>query len=399
MKSPSKSFALPKRLLFGLVAMCLMSGVLLLLLEAFLWVAMPVSTTPGFSKVLDQEIPGCAPTITYARNDLGLRTATVASTRKSDGAFRVLCLGASTTDDATKDLDASWPRLVELQLQGAFSDTDVEIELAAWGRPGTRISSRLLWLQENLDRYQPDMVVLLEGINDLTWSGGADYCWQGVESVRAGKKDKIKKLVQHSQLGRRVFMAYDAMQVRAMTKSGHSAAWQAELEEQQKGHQARELVAAPERPQDPFVEFSAALDAMLGLLNDRGVGAVVMSQGVLWKPEMTAEEEAALWFSINTPDGLVRASNEWLATEMDRWNQRQEELAYKHQALFIDLDAMVPKDLKHYFDDCHFTIHGSRVAAEVIAPRLQREIERHVLGSESLLVNSRFNPRTQGTTR
>ena len=65
---------------------------------------------------------------------------------------------------------------------------------------------------------------------------------------------------------------------------------------------------------------------------------------------------------------------------MARFNAAQREIALRHGARFVDLDALVPKDLDHFFDDCHFTDRGSRRVADEIFPTLRERALELVAG-------------------
>jgi hypothetical protein len=137
------------------------------------------------------------------------------------------------------------------------------------------------------------------------------------------------------------------------------------------------------RDPDPIDEFSHAMDALLGVLKEMQVAVIVLGQPVLWKDSMSAKEVDSLWFSVDTPDGKVRASGSWLEREMQRYNRVQEQLALHHGATYIDLDTQIPKTLEYYFDDCHFTDLGSIKAASAIFPVVIAQIEQMTGGNPS----------------
>ena len=123
------------------------------------------------------------------------------------------------------------------------------------------------------------------------------------------------------------------------------------------------------RDPDPIEEFEAATQHLLRLLRDRGVEVIVLGQPTIWKPDLSRDELDALWFPVNTANGYVRPSGSWLIAEMRRYNEVQRKLAKQYGMTFVDLDTKIPKDLEHYFDDCHFTDKGSRAVADLVRPR------------------------------
>ena len=65
---------------------------------------------------------------------------------------------------------------------------------------------------------------------------------------------------------------------------------------------------------------------------------------------------------------------------MARYNAAQSEVAARHGARFLDLDPLIPKDLDHYFDDCHYTDRGSRRMADEIFPTLREGVLERMAG-------------------
>jgi hypothetical protein len=115
---------------------------------------------------------------------------------------------------------------------------------------------------------------------------------------------------------------------------------------------------------------------VLDELVEAGVDALVLGQPVLWKADMMPAELDVLWFHVRTPEGPVRADGAWLPAEIARYNDVQRRLAAERGFAYLDLDASVPKDLDHYFDDCHYTDRGSRLVAEEVLTALRPRIER-----------------------
>lgn len=185
-----------------------------------------------------------------------------------------------------------------------------------------------------------------------------------------------------SHLCRRVILLRDSFYEWRHRKEGQSLEWHSRnLPNLRRDYQHNKYVEAPQRSPDPLPEFEDGIDRLLALLDVRGIDAVVLGQPVLWKANMNDVERAALWFFIETPTGRVRSSGHWLVNEMGRFNVAQKAIAQRHGARFLDLDARIPKDLDHYFDDCHFTDLGSRRVAEEVLPMVTAAVEARLSSS------------------
>ncbi len=79
---------------------------------------------------------------------------------KRKGAYRILCLGESTTAGGSN----SYPAQLEQILNAA--DTGKTFSVINKGLPATNTTYILAALDENLAEYQPDMVIAMMGIND-----------------------------------------------------------------------------------------------------------------------------------------------------------------------------------------------------------------------------------------
>ena len=98
------------------------------------------------------------------RNRLSLR---------QKGTYRIMCLGESTTVCGDED---SYPS----QLQEILSQRNIGISFSVINKGVPCITSTviLLQLEENLNKYRPDMVITMMGINDdIAWYTPYEYAY------------------------------------------------------------------------------------------------------------------------------------------------------------------------------------------------------------------------------
>jgi lysophospholipase L1-like esterase len=341
--------------------------VFLVLADIFLWLFFPVHPE-GTSQTIHQTLPGVKETIIYERNSFGFRSLSMKQREKPPNTIRIFCLGASTTDQATQSTEDTFYGILEKALNRSFKGESVRVETIGYGRGGRKAIDVLAWA--------------ILGVNDLAWNGGPGYSFETFADRLRRKEDKERKrgaaivLEEYSQLYRRGLILKRRIKLRGDKKSRRVLGWHSEnLPKIRKEHKQYPFVAGPVRNPDPIDEFSHAMDALFGFLEEMKVAVVVLGQPVLWKDSMSAEEVDSLWFSVDTADGKVRASGSWLEEEMRRYNRAQEQLAQRHGATYVDLDTQIPKTLEYYFDDCHFTDLGSRKAASAIFPVVKELLE------------------------
>ncbi len=334
---------------------------------------------------LRQDLPGLSPEIVYERNAFGFRALSMRTREKPPGVVRVFCLGASTTDQATQSTEDTWCGHLERRLGPELANRGRGLETAAFGRGGMRAADLLHFARTELPAYEPDLVVTLLGVNDLAWNGGPEYRYDGSPEPRpeARPAEPGWRCRELSELCRRLWLARERLANWWGLRTGRAVEWHSRhLPELRRERRAHPQVDPPVRDPDPLREFSDATAALIALLRESGVQVVVLGQPVLWKPRLSTDEAAALWFPVATPEGNVSPSGAWLAAEMARYNEAQRRHAQALGADYLDLDRRIPKDLDHYFDDCHFTDRGSALVAEQVLP-LVRERLRGRLGGGS----------------
>ncbi len=98
-------------------------------------------------------------------NGQGFRGPEVA-VNKTPGTLRVMAVGSSTTFDPGVSSDqATWPARLQVLLDRLADGRTVEVINA--GVPGYTVIDDVIRLETDLFRYQPDLIVLYEGHNDL----------------------------------------------------------------------------------------------------------------------------------------------------------------------------------------------------------------------------------------
>lgn len=386
---------LPMKLKELFIVLGLVAG-LFLTAEGILRIAAPLSSeqpTPVF--ILKQDIPGLKERIVYQRNRFGFRSLSMSEKTRPSGTVRILCLGASTTDQPVQSAEDTWWGILEQKLKSPSGPRSTPVEVASFAHGGWKASNILSWARSNMEVYAPDIVVVMLGINDLAFNGGPDYAYSSIEDrllalsgnpgdlegafaegSGASRPSLLEKCGERFQLCRRALLARRSIFLWRQKRSGTVFEWHSSaLPEKRREYRNRPYVESLSRNPDPIEEFGDALRSLLRLLEKNRVETVVLEQPVLWKEKMTPEEVDTLWFSVNTREGPVRPSGAWLLREMQRYNDLQERVAAGYGATFVHLDKVLPKSLKYYFDDCHYTDLGSAAIAEILYPIVHQKVE------------------------
>jgi lysophospholipase L1-like esterase len=362
-------------------------------LEAALWLLHPLSVFPEEWRCdYTQDLPGLKRKVTYERNMFGFRSVSGArarSAKKPPGAVRIICLGASTTDLPTQNAEDTWWGILEKRLNDEFRPEGRRVEVWARGRGGETAADALRWARHDLRSYAPDIVVLLQGVNDLCWHGGRGYTGapEPGDAARPRKEwggyPKWKLcLRQVSQIYRHASALRQRWRVREAIREGAAVEWHSgALPLLRQEHLQRPFRETLARDPDPIHEFGGRIQDLLTHLRASGVRCVVCEQPVLWSADLPEETRKCLWMPVATPSGFVRASPGWLAGEMAKYNRMQEAAALRSGARFVELASRLPRTPEMFFDDCHYTDLGNRRMAEAIFPALGDEVRLAIAGT------------------
>ncbi len=346
--------------------------ILILIVEGGLWVLVPAQG-PSVYRQYAQSIPGLKKKIIYSRNQFGLRSLSMDAMEKQSDTFRILCIGASTTDQPTQSIEDTWCSLLEISLNKSRLGSGTVFQSIGYGRGGSKTSDVAWYLKDRIDRLNPDLVITLLGVNDMVWNGGKEYRPESIEKTLAAEDKKLKYIVRkYSQIRKHIRLLKSRFQLAAGTAvEWHSQALP-KLRIKYQGNRYRERVV---RNHDPIVEFSESVNWLVNFLVSRNKPIILLGQPVLWHEDMSEQEYKSLWFSVQSEEGPVRPSGKWLHEEMEKYNDVQQNIALQYDdenVIYQALDQYIPKSLDYYFDDCHFTDIGSARVAEIILPTIKK---------------------------
>lgn len=363
---------------------------LVVVLDIVLWMFFPVSLsldTQDSEYFVTQNLPGVKKSIVYRSGKYGARSQSKISDVKPDNSLRILCLGASTTDQATQETQDTWCGILETKIRAYYKNLDLNFQALAFGRGGLRAVDDIFWLQERFDKIQPDIVITLLGVNDLAWNGGKDYKYVSIEEALAKKRPVIEDpnkevgyfarishavkygCKKYSQICRKIVIINKNNQLKERLKAGDVIEWHSSnLPKLREEYKELPYVTSLLRAPDPINEFRDAMNWLVTFFKSKEVPVILLGQPVLWQASPGASEYNSLWFSVETPTGKVRPSGAWLLKEMSQYNHIQQSLALENGMNYINLDDSIPKTSAYYFDDCHFTDLGSAQVATNVLP-------------------------------
>lgn len=333
--------------------------VLLAVTVAIVWLAAEVVLGPVLAKIegpfhgrrpgteieyrpIQSIMPGVGEVAHVRFNALGVRGTDPPARAK---AYRILCLGGSSTACTYLDDAKTWPALLAQDLHEA--DPQQAFWVGNAGIPGFRSEQHLQFLEQSPIVDQVDCVIVQAGINDfmacLAGSRPAPPLWTG---------SRVWQLA------------------RAVARPSNRGGTQVEDESGRVYERRRAMRAAAEISDEPpaldacLQAFAARIEPMIDACRQRNVRLVFTTQATLWRDGLDEADNALLWFG-QLDDGRFLSVRQ-LRAGMDRYNAILKEVCKRHDVGLIDL-SVLEGQRGIFYDDCHYTEAGAARVAAVIA--------------------------------
>jgi len=277
-------------------------------------------------------------------NSLGFRSPEL-TVPKPPSTIRLAFLGGSTTYCAeVSSNEATWPHLVWQRLQGAFRDTPVDYVNA--GVPGYGLDSLLRNLEHRVRPLQPEVIVIYEATNDLSFDTYELAKSRGLVFMRPDESRSW--LSQHS------FLWFLIVKNLTILKRQASA----DIGADKLTFDPHELSRGFRRRLTELVRVSQAAAPIV---------AVATFSPRLRRNQSPDEQRKA---AVTSFYYMPHMNIEGLLNGFEEYNRVIREVARDTGALLIDDEHRIPSDARHYTDSVHFTDAGSRVMADRVAEAL-----------------------------
>jgi hypothetical protein len=308
-------------------------------------------------------------------NDLGY-VGKPFSKKKREGVLRIVCVGGSTTFCTDiRGNEYAWPAQLETLMNAAGCAGGNRVEVINAGVPGYHSWHTLLRLDELLE-LEPDVLILMDGFNDVNGS--------------AGLNDSALEAIEEKKLLTMLVGEKETPPARFLSLLAKSRAWVLA-----NTYMARLRGRDPSLGLDDKIQrFNTEnnLRAALARISEAGKTAVLLNHP--WSvralaPERSGEEERMIPGVILAPPGAVR-TYVWGRRYVSDLNKR---LARDHGVAMIDpqpaLDAATRRkqDIYAVFarDAVHLTEYGNALFAhEVYRGLLGLESFQRLLGADPL---------------
>lgn len=359
-----------------LFALLLVEGILQLF-----WLEPPQTARyfwpPNLKKTLypNSEVqPGIYGESHFQTNSVGFRSDEI----PLEEHLNIVAIGGSTTECYYLDQTETWTDLLQNQLTDNLAK---KVWVGNMGKSGLHAGHHVQQLQYLIEDHtvdQPDLLIVLVGINDLTFflSDSALYLndtdqrlRERVFAVAPLENLPFYKETAIWQLLRNVKNKLLYSKV-ALDDGGLSYnRWR------DNRSRASALIDALPKLDAGLQHYRTYLQRFSTLAKDAEIPVVFMTQPSLWKAEMEEREQALLWMGGIGKYQLACCHDYYTSKVLDEALQ-----AFNHELLVLAeteknisvlrLDTLLEKSTKTFIDDCHFNEQGAKQVAKFLGDYL-----------------------------
>lgn len=339
---------------------------------------------PSLERVLHPRpelVPGVRGPSVFRTSSIGLRADELTPAHD----VRILAVGGSTTECLLLDQDEAWPELVRGALAERFPERGIWVGNA--GSSGRHARDHVVQLRHLLPQLGPlDVVVLLVGVNDLMLPLAQGAAFDPGYLDRPGAEGELLRRAfrvlplavdergpawKRTALWRAGASLRDAFFPSALVQDGEGVAL-----ERWREHRRRAPAVRAELPDlEPALrEYRRNVRTLIRACRAHGARVVCATQPHLWRPDLPAELAALCWMGgvgrYQEQPGAEYYSIAALARGMGRYNAALIELCGELEVACVDLEPLLPKDERAFYDDVHVNEDGARRMAAALAAEL-----------------------------
>lgn len=342
---------------------------------------------PGMQYVFTpspQAVPGVNGASHFVINRDGMRGDPL----PAKGTYKILAIGGSTTECLYLDETEAWPHL----LQEALGEQG-RVWVGNVGKSGLSTRHHIVQV-EHLTRQYPgiDAMILLIGANDFLQRLGKGTGYRPFPGIDALPLEDYEALMSeafftwpgsnhrepfHKRLAMwRVtrefkyrYLSYTGKQLLQDEDGSIFSKWRAHRRSAPQFRTTLPDLSAA------LQEYAGNIRAIVRIGAKQGVRVILSTQPFLWRADLLPQDRDLLWLGgvgkYQEEPGHEYYSAAALADGMNQYNQRLLQLCRDEHVECVDLEAVVPKERRMFYDDAHFTEAGSRQVAETFSRYLR----------------------------
>jgi len=310
---------------------------------------------------IEEGLPGLSGTNSFTTNNVGLRGEPL-SQPKPDGEVRIFLIGGSTAECLGISDGESIDRVLQVALQD-HAPAGLSVRVYNAGKSGDRSPDHVAMLTQRILHLEPDVVVVVAGINDLLGAmHGYDYLHPAGRTFSLWRS--LPLLATEFQIPRRLHALARRMRPgeRAVLEE---VGWKTTYREKAALQRSKPVTDA--LPTTDLGHFDTNMTTIAGLAEAHDFDLVLMTQASTWSSSV--DPEARDWHWMRYRNDFVYGE-EVMDEALEQYNDVTRRIAADRRLMLYDLAAEAPKSLDLFIDDVHFNVAGAAYAADGLARSL-----------------------------
>lgn len=273
----------------------------------------------------------------------------------------IVFLGGSTTACVSVPDSLRFPYLTGRLLE---QETHLKINSYNGGRPGNDIIDSYVKLLNVVIQKQPDCVILMHNVNDVTNLLYTGSYWSGLNKFRL-KKFSFDDIGYNNSIGTKnslfpyTQISFQRLSNRLTHNSETIDEWGGILSKSIKIDSVQ-----------LYKDFESALQSFVHTCKAWNIPLILMTQ----QNRISNDNGTVVNDQVQLKDYLKKVPIRYFQAIYAKVNTIIRNVSKEHQLLLIDLDESIPKKEKYIFDLVHLSSEGSRLAAKVISDSLLKHI-------------------------
>ena len=307
----------------------------------------------------------------FTINSFGYRGEKI---KDPDDEYRILIIGGSTSECLYLDNKETWPYLLMQEL-GETADNKKVVTMNI-GKSGHGLRNNLLALKYLPDYYEPDLIIILTGANDVLFKLSRKNAWQPFDEDEYDRTESYTFSVtpEYSWKSSMVYRIYKSIELKFKDIKPQDGIGETLVENRLKRQNAERWITDLPDLTLALEDYEKNLERVIELSNERNSTLIFMTQPYLYKENMTEEEDASLWMTYDFGD--VYYPTETMIYTTEKFNNKLLDVCEKNkEILCIDLEKKVPRTLDYIYDDMHFNENGAKFVAEEISSFMKENME------------------------
>ncbi len=299
----------------------------------------------------------------FTINHLGYRGNKI---KNHDDEYRILIVGGSTSECLYLDDNETWPYLLMNKL-GKTVDNKKVVTMNI-GKSGHGLRNNLLALKYLPDYYEPDLIIILTGANDVLFKLSRKGAWQPFNESEYNITESYTFSVSpgYSWKSTIIYKIYNTLNLKSKNIKPQDGIGNTLVENRLNRQNAENWITEIPDLTLALEDYERTLERVIELSKEKNINLIFMTQPYLYKENMIPEEDASLWMTYDFGDIYYPIETMIFSTE--EFNKRLLKVCEINKDIFcIDLEKKVPKTLDYIYDDMHFNENGASFVSEEIS--------------------------------